>query len=122
VGADVIQASLDVLDNPQELYRSSGAKQRRLINQAIFEKVYIYENGATGHVLREPFAELIDVQHRVTGPSGVGTRPRTLRAAGTKEGLPHAVYFGAGSSKTLMVEAMGIEPTTSCMPCKRSTN
>jgi len=21
-----------------------------------------------------------------------------------------------------MVEAMGIEPTTSCMPCKRSTN
>jgi site-specific DNA recombinase len=116
IGAAVIQAALDILDKPSELYRSSGPKHRRLINQAVFEKVYVYENGVTDHVLREPFAELIDAQQQVGRPTGLGTRPRSRGTAGTKEGLLDAVYFGVGSSKTSMVEPDGIEPTTSCMP------
>ncbi len=44
------------------------------------------------------------------------------RLAGSLDSLRSDVAQGGDVYSDPSVEAMGIEPTTSCMPCKRSTN
>ncbi len=48
------------------------------------------------------------------------TRARGVSASVSAFGLP--AFMVAGRNKTLSVELRGIEPLTSCMPCKRSPN
>jgi hypothetical protein len=48
-------------------------------------------------------------------PNGIRTRVATLKGL-----CPRPLDDGDAGSDTKMVELVGIEPTTSCMPCKRS--
>ena len=117
VGAALIDAALELLRKPEELYRQSGEKNRRLLNQAIFEKLYVDDNEVTDHVLREPFAELHEAQARLPiGQSSAGRRPRAARDVDqSKADLLVTALSSQGSSKTAMVEVMGLEPTTSTL-------
>ena len=114
VGAALIDAALELLRDPEEMYRQSGEKYRRILNQAIFERLYVDDNEVTDHVLREPFAELHEAQERLpVGHSSVGRRPRAERAVDqTKADLLVAALSSGGSSKTAMVGEGGFEPPT----------
>ena len=57
---------LSLLAEPETVYRTSGTKYRRILNQAVFEKVYIYENEDSDQVLKVPFAELYEAQERLS--------------------------------------------------------
>ncbi|MCA1673713.1 MAG: hypothetical protein LC799_16440, partial [Actinobacteria bacterium] len=58
----LIELSLTLLEDPQELYRRCDDEQRRLLNQAIFQGLYIEDDRITGHELHEPFAHLHTIQ------------------------------------------------------------
>ncbi|MCA1674361.1 MAG: hypothetical protein LC799_19955 [Actinobacteria bacterium] len=60
--ARLIELSLTLLENPQELYRRCDDEQRRLLNQAIFQGLYIEDDRITDHELQEPFAHLHTIQ------------------------------------------------------------
>jgi site-specific DNA recombinase len=117
VGAALIDAALELLRDPEEMYRQSGEKYRRILNQAIFERLYVDDNEVTDHVLREPFAELHEAQERLTvGNGSVGRRPRTERSVDqAKADLLVTALSSQGSSKTAMVEVSGLEPPTSTL-------
>jgi len=111
IGAATIDAALKLLDNPLELYRQSGPKFRRTLNQAIFDKLYVYQDEVTDHVLREPFADLIEAQIKVGAMNndGVGKRrrPQTEPVAlteTTNADLWVRVLSGHGSYTNEMVE------------------
>ena len=60
--ARLIELCLTLLENPQQLYRRCDDEQRRLLNQAIFHRLYIDHDQVTDHQLREPFARLHAIQ------------------------------------------------------------
>ena len=103
--------------------------------QTIYSKLYVEREAVTGDEFREPFAEFVAVhrqsstrdRHARTVVRGSeqekdGQEARPSEGMRTKADLLVAALLGNGSSKTAMVELIGIEPTTSCMPCRRSTN
>jgi len=135
VGAAVVSAALELLSDPQKLYRQAPDDGRRLMNQAIFEKLYVETDGTfsadrisdhriSDHRLKEPFA-VLDTLQQGTEPTneeshqaGAGGSCRTNEAKGSSSAHDHC---GVGSSKGLVVELMGIEPTTPCLQSSTAT-
>ncbi len=118
VGAAVIHGALDLLDNPEELYRRCGPKQRQLLNQAIFEKIYVFEDEVVGQVFHEPFDELIpalDMVGRGMANLSGATKSFEINREPTKTGLLATAFFGGGWSKPVMVEVNGLEPSASTL-------
>ena len=57
-GADVISRALDLLDDPEgSRIARCGPKKRQLLNQAIFEKIYVFEDEVVGQIFREPLTD-----------------------------------------------------------------
>jgi hypothetical protein len=91
------------------MYRQMGPDQRRLLNQAFFEKVHIDDGEVTGHVLTEPFGEIVEGQQAVRDKK----RPKTLATPASSASSVNpflAIYEDRGSSKTVMVGVEGLEP------------
>src|SRR5690606_16624213 len=81
--AQLVNASLALLEQPDQLYRRCNDQQRRLLNQAIFHALYIEDDKITDGELREPFGELHAIQgKRTAAPNAEDTNKRTLRNAG----------------------------------------
>lgn len=53
--ARLIELALTLLERPQALYLRCDEKQRRPLNQAIFQALYVEEDEVTGQELHEPF-------------------------------------------------------------------
>ena len=110
----------------QAAYRSAKPHERRLMNQAFFKRVFVTEDGITGHEWAEPFASLMAVSE--TEPEAVA-EATTTEPGMSLEALIHAAqpnrttyqrkrpsrwagaFSGVGLKETVVVEAMGIEPT-----------
>ena len=58
-GAALITAALDLLDNPQELYRQTTDPVRRQLNQVFFDKLYLDVDEVTDDRLAEPFNDFL---------------------------------------------------------------
>ena len=131
-GAALITAALDLLDNPQELYRQTTDSVRRQLNQVFFDKLYLDADEVTDDRLAEPFNDFLYPRtwsrrrvihtriHKIGTPNGA-----TLDAArgmNTGAALLDRIARGEGSSKATIVELRGLEPLTSSMPWKRATN
>ena len=131
VGRELLDAALEWMRNPGDLYRRVSDQDRRLINQTFFEKLYIDNDQISSDSPREPFAEIIATHRahrdaktpgqRVTKGQDQSRSTEMLRGE-TKADLLAAALVGNGSSKTAMVELWRIELQTSSMPWKRSTN
>jgi hypothetical protein len=137
-GAKVIEAALLLLEQPDELYRKLDHQGRRSLNQAIFNELYIYRDEVIDDDLRAPYAAFVEVHRGSTvihaerqdnSPTLAGhgnTRGRWTVTChrplwGTEALLLETALSGGGSSKDALVEVMGIEPTTSSMRPKRSS-
>ncbi len=119
-GAEVIRAGLNLLRDPQALYRQADGQTRRMLNQAFFEQLYVDGPEVTEEELAAPFDELLYSRHRPR----FRQRPDMTKAGragqtglrSTKSGLLAAAMADGGSSKTLMVELRGLEPLTPTLP------
>ncbi|MER6626797.1 recombinase family protein [Streptomyces sp. NPDC000987] len=137
VTVEITEACLQLLEDPQALYRRCDDQQRRRLNQALFEALYIDEDANGGarvtHQLREPFDTLHTAQNRRQAPGGRAEAPASPTAAvpapkqqsappqpGTGAAVepPGAALVGGpwkvpGSNELLMVGDTGFEPVTS---------
>src|SRR5665213_2895528 len=109
LGAALIENALVLLADPQGLYRQMAPEQRRLLNQAIFEKLYVFEDTITGADFKAPFDELLIAR------DAAGTPARKQTGFPAEAGDPSEVHtaplatvvFGGVSTKRAMVEVMG---------------
>jgi site-specific DNA recombinase len=132
-GAAHIEQCLQLLEDPAELYRHASDETRRQLNQAIFGRLYVYNDKITGHEMKEPLAEFLALEagERVLQATGdAATAVDALRRAfghhapersktAPKGGLAcldavlAAVTSSHGSSNDRLVELAGIEPASS---------
>ena len=139
----LIEACLTLMSDPQELYRRCDDDQRRMLNQALFAKLFVYQDRISDHEMNEPFAR-VEAAHRAHGRNRSERsdkpdpgRPQTAPATGeTRRAAPHPgggssiqnivrdllTDFVGCSSKPRQVELRGFEPLTSSMPWRRATN
>jgi len=61
-GAQVIRQVLELLRDPQELYRRGDDRVRSLLNQAIFERIYIEGDEVGEEEMTEPFEALVSYE------------------------------------------------------------
>ena len=62
-GAGLLEAALQLFTDPRRRYLSATDEERCRLNQAIFYKIYVYQDVVTGYELQEPFAQLHAVYH-----------------------------------------------------------
>ena len=126
-GAAGLGAALTLLERPQELYRQAGGPTRRLLNQTFYERLWVDLHDVTGVVYHRPFGDLRDAA-TTWGAVYLGDevaeaeRTRTLSAvsaegpSGCLADLLASVSLDPGSSKTVMVGEVGLEPTRLLRP------
>ena len=128
IGAALLEAALQLLSETGSLYRQVRDSDRRLLNQAIFERLYVDNNTVSDDQLREPFSEIIAAHANFGRTSSRAASARSeaktrsgrpdachFRSAGTKADLLTAAVVGNGSGKAAMVEPGRIElPTRPC--------
>ncbi len=124
-GRQVLLVGLDLLDHPQELYRLAKPRARKVLNQALFRRLYLDDDGdapyVAGDELAEPFTTILyarretaltealeDALERQSGVSLVEDA-----ADGTLADLLRTALEGQCASKAVMVEVPGIEPGSS---------
>jgi site-specific DNA recombinase len=131
-GAAVIEAALDLLDDPQELYRQTTDPVRRQLNEVFFDKLYLDADDVINDQLAAPFNDFLyprslnrrRVIHTRVHKTGTKNSATWDAAGGISAGaaLLQRIARGEGLSKAAMVELRGLEPLTSSMPWKRATS
>ncbi len=132
VGAEILATYLRLLQEPAALYEHCPDAQRRQLNDALLERLYIGIDGVGDSWLAEPVAELRDAEraHASHGGEGVGTPqiPYMRRGLGhltessrSSETVLLSDRWVGGSSKTVMVGVTGFEPAASSSRTKRAT-
>ena len=149
-GAGLLYKALELLEEPASLYERGDEVVRTLLNRAIFTKFMIDGRKVVGHELREPFDALDETYQRQQrrsyrravgradgdesavaaplphqrGQRRIARRPNLPKEAGARMTLTDLLdraLQARGSSKPVMVELQGLEPWTSSMPWKRSS-
>ena len=129
--AQLVNASLALLEQPDKLYRRCNDQQRRLLNQAIFQALYIEDEEITDGELQEPFGLLHAIQGdqaKAAATSPLPTNKKATRNAGgpcSPSGvavLLRGLHSGTCSSKTSKVELRGFEPLTPSLPVRCATS
>ncbi len=127
IGINLIENALKLLADPQRLYRKFAPAQRQLMNQAIFEKLYVHQDGKIGGaIFRPPFYELLEARDAAAqlmlGPGSTHLRSVDQRGEPTAAADLPTSFFVGGSNKRVMVEVSGLEPPTSTLRTWRSTS
>ncbi len=126
--ADTLDLALEIIgEDLHALYLRADDTVRRLLNQVLFKSLYICDETITEAELAGPFAALRDLRDAIhqlptttpyPAPAVVAsTLPKNANAPVPSREREH---LDVGSISNVLVELVGIEPTTSCMPCKRS--
>ncbi|HEX3795607.1 MAG TPA: hypothetical protein VHV57_14030 [Acidimicrobiales bacterium] len=121
-GAELLEGAIQLLNDAKGLYLTMNEDQRRQMNQAVFEKLYVLAEQITGVKLTEPFDALIEAQLALKPSSGRGRtfyfRPdqvqRRVREGIARESLT-TLLLDHGWNKPLMVEVKGFEPSASTL-------
>ncbi len=121
--AKAIEDALGRITDAQATYMASGEHQRRLLNQAIFDRIWVFDDYVIGGDIAEPISDLIadDLEERLIAEAAelAGTRQHPYQRAGTpsRRERPHGLmpwetknhdrFHGRGSSKTVLVALSG---------------
>jgi site-specific DNA recombinase len=111
---------------PHASYLASVPSERRMLNQTFFKQIFIGEDSEVVGVNLTPvyaaFGEW-DLSLGLPDAQIVGRKPLDKATSHLEEGKrknPGPSSLGQGSLFFSMVEPGGLEPPTSCMPCRRS--
>ena len=124
VGADLLRTAMTLMEHPGQLYRRVSDEHRRLLLQALFERLYVDQDDLVNADFREPFAELAAISrtfdsatavtHDAVGStsSGNAKSARTNRACALSRRTPDQglVSLASGWNSAILVELGGIEP------------
>jgi site-specific DNA recombinase len=129
-GRAVLLAALELLDRPRDLYHAAPDDARKILNKAIFTRLYLDSAdrlpSATAARLSEPFASLV---HATRTTNGTRTPPTPTDADAPEEAttkhlgdLIACALAGQSASKAAMVELTGLEPVTPALPVRCATS
>lgn len=142
---DKVQATLALatgkLRDCYQAYLEAGPRERRLMNQALFERVLVTEEGVIGWDYAEPFGGLMKIhaalveaerqmeQDHASEPEELA-RLRPAHSAGRQRGYHRRKSPGVwarafpvtGSKENVLVEVKGFEPSASALRTLRSAN
>ncbi|WP_436502238.1 recombinase family protein [Actinokineospora sp. HUAS TT18] len=117
--AALVDLCLELLRDPQGLYLRCSDEQRRLLNQAFFEVLYLHEETdgelTITYRLQEPFAELQALQQGAELTSTNNSTPVLADEGAGGNALTALLanaWLAKGSSRACMVGAAGFEPAT----------
>ncbi len=117
-GVAMIENALLLLKDPQDLYRRMSPDQRHLLNQALFDKLYVDVEGVSGATFNPPFSELLEApgaRQRVISVQETSAAPKRGQEARNGTGRAnrplYSTFFREGLSKGVMVGAEGFEPS-----------
>jgi site-specific DNA recombinase len=105
---DTLGKALDLLADCHSAYLAAPDHLRRQWNQALFERLVIYDDKIGEAEIAEPFATLADPQ-----------LPKALSGTDTADGT---VSSGDGSNEQVLMELGGFEPPTSWVRSRRSAS
>lgn len=125
-GADVLEQCLTLLADIGQLYRQANDPARGSLNDAIFKRLFLDEDGVRGTEIRPPFDDVLHAaashrdknanannapehDHDVTAPQGVVLSLSHLLP-------PCEGKSSRGWNKRLMAVAVGFEPTVGLTP------
>ena len=130
-GAAVLEAQLDLLARPDELYRRLNDHGRRLLNQAVFDQLLIdrIPDDQTIHVAGRTYTEPVrDLMNAAHGPGVIPTCPNDGGPANNDgpDLVTSADPFRptdqvGGWNKAAMVELRGFEPLAPSMRTRCAT-
>jgi site-specific DNA recombinase len=119
-GYEVLTTVLNLLSDPQSLYQASSLRAGKIINKAIFGKLYVQADEQGPYVARdelnEPF-ETVIYARRESSLSEALEQAEARLAAGSEQpqalgDLLVAALGSPCSNKNRMVEVAGIEPAS----------
>jgi site-specific DNA recombinase len=117
-----LDKALDLTRSIQAAYDLAPAHVRRMMNQSIFEKLLISEGEVVGHVLAEPFrqllsdelTELLEQAKRIPDwQLEPGRAPVPVASAAPESDRTADLSLVGGSINDKLVELAGLEPATS---------
>jgi site-specific DNA recombinase len=122
--AETLDLALEIIsEDLHGLYRRADDTIRRLINQAIFKALYLSDEEITRAELAEPFIQLRTLQNNMRCVVDAATAEKPLSGRRTAKGSRPSrgqEPLDVGSISDVMVELVGLEPTTSTLPASRS--
>jgi len=107
-----LKAALAFVGNLHKAYEEADARLRRQMNQALFVRILVSDEGEVARQLRPPFELLLEATG--TTDDGLIQHRRGVEAARG----PH--YGPRGLNKQALVELAGLEPATSWVRSRRS--
>ena len=94
---DTLELALGLTNDIQDAYRKAQPTERRLLNQALFERIEISTEEVDGSTLAAPFDQLITAEAtRPTRPASRNRNARTSAALSTNGGSYVNAVVGAG--------------------------
>ncbi len=127
---DYIDAAVELLENPGDLYRRASDDVRRQLNQALFKKLYVYIDEITDAEFNPPFGDLIEADKLHRSGQNDGTSLDSKRASVTEGSsllfspsqAVLRIAFDDVSSNDHVVGPVGLEPTTRGLKVRCSTD
>jgi hypothetical protein len=92
--------------------------ERRLLNQTFFKRILVGDDGEIQSAELTPVYAALATWEPALGQ--IQARKLTQPAARGRNANPDPVFRGQGSHNEVMVELVGLEPTASAMPWRRS--
>ena len=126
-GRQYFQMALDLLADPQRLYRQAGTSLKRALNKVIFAKLYVQDDGVLASQFTAGLAPILAAEEQrrvylrreVTAALAEGWNDNgpvlldgSVPIFGTRADLLSGVLVDPGSSKPALVEVAGIEPAS----------
>ncbi len=126
VGADRLTRTMRLIQDVEGLYRDATDHARGLLNDAFFLKLYVNEQGVQDQEFKEPVREILaaarvyggltaaKAEHESSAPSRRSSCATQARGAASSLSDVLVAMRGnhpSGSSRTLLAEGVGFEPT-----------
>lgn len=118
---DYLDAALSLLERPGELYANATDEQRRMLNQAVFSRVYVYADEITDVEFNEPFDMLMAAGELYESPTKTAPENRGGDVSAEAASLVN-IALGDFSSNADVVGPVGLEPTTRGLKVRCSTD
>ena len=118
---DALDEALALTDQPDHGYATAANTERRLLNQAVWERLIIDQESVIEATKTELYRELDRWAHPAHEPTpALHQAPRTADEA-QNDGNPDPLSGGQGSNVDLMVRPRGLEPPRTIQSTRPST-